>query len=373
MAHNHSLKIGKNLLLVVVSVALFIGLSQGFAKVSANTEPSFSLTQVQPRNVTQRVESLLDRVIARGRLVCGVNGSLPVFSFTDSSGHYSGLDVDICRAVSTAIFANPDQVEFRNLDTQSRFPALANGQVDLLSRNSTWTLSRDATGGNGFDFAAPVFYDGQGILARKNISINQLRGLQGKSICVETGTITELNLAEQMRQRGFSYSQVGFADSSSAFAAYFAGQCDAITTDRSLLAVRRTSASNPIEHVVWDTLLSQEPLTPLMVGNDSRWSDVIRWVIYGLVQAEEYGITQANIQASLSNSNPNIKIFLGLESNLGEQLGLPNDFMVAVISAVGNYGEIYDRNFGNQSLIKLPRGPNNLWSRGGLMYSPAWR
>lgn len=327
-----------------------------------------------PFPVAQRENSRLATVISRGRLICGVEGSIPSFSFADSQNRYSGLDVDICRAVAAAIFADPTRIDFRNLSISERFPALANGDVDLLSRNSTWTASRDATGGNGFEFAPPVFYDGQGFMVRKNSGLTRLQSLQGKSVCVETGTIAEFNLEKLARAAGITLNIHRVQDSRQNFADYANNQCDAITTaDRSQLAVVRLSMPTPDEHMVWDTLFSREPLAPITVDNDAQWSDIVHWVIYGLFQAEEYGITQANVLTSIRSNDPDVKLFLGGEGNLGEKLGLSNDFMVKVIQAVGNYGEIYDRNLGNQSPIKLPRGVNNLWNRGGLMYSPSWR
>lgn len=321
--------------------------------------------------------SRLDTVKSRGKLICGVEGSIPGFSFVDSSGKYSGLDVDVCRAVAAAVFDTADNVdekiEYRNLDSTERFPALVGGEVDMLSRNTTWTSSRDAAGGNGLEFAPTTFFDGQGMMVTKASGIKNLKGLEGKSICVETGTTTELNLADQMRQLGVKYNEVKFQDSDATYAAYAEGRCEGVTSDRSQLAARRTTLPKPDDNVLLTEVMSKEPLGPATVNNDSRWYDVVKWTTYGLIQAEEFGITQANVQEMLKSDNPGIKRFLGSEGDLGKQLGLSNDFMVKVISTVGNYGEIYERNVGTKSPLKLDRGQNKLWEQGGLMYSPPFR
>lgn len=317
--------------------------------------------------------SRLDTIKARGTLVCGVEGSIPGFSFVDSSGKYSGLDVDVCRAVAAAIFGDPEKVEYRNLDSTERFTALAGGEVDMLSRNTTWTSSRDAAGGNGLEFAPTTFYDGQGIMVTKESGITDLKDFEGKSICVETGTTTELNLADRMRELGVNYNEVKFQDSDATYAAYAEGRCEGVTSDRSQLAARRTTLPNPDDNILLETVMSKEPLGPVTINNDSRWFDVVKWTTYGLFQAEEFGITQANVQEQLKSQNPEVKRFLGVEGDLGKQLGLPNDFMVKVIEGVGNYGEIYDRNVGEASQLKLDRGLNKLWKDGGVIYSPPFR
>jgi general L-amino acid transport system substrate-binding protein len=317
--------------------------------------------------------SRLDTIISRGTLVCGVEGSIPGFSFVDSAGKYTGLDVDVCRAVAAAIFGDPEKVEYRNLDSTERFTALAGGEVDMLSRNTTWTASRDAAGGNGLEFAPTTFYDGQGIMATKASGITDLKGFQGKSICVETGTTTELNLADRMRELGVTFNEVKFQDSDATYAAYAEGRCEGVTSDRSQLAARRTTLPTPDDHVLLDEVMSKEPLGPVTVNNDSRLFDIVKWVTYGLIQAEEFGITQANVDQQVNSTNPSVKRFLGGEGDLGKQLGLSNDFMVKAIKAGGNYGEIYERNVGAQSTLKLDRGLNKLWTDGGLMYSPPFR
>lgn len=321
--------------------------------------------------------SRLDTVKSRGKLICGVEGTIPGFSFVDSSGTYSGLDVDTCRAIAAAVFGTADdidsKIEFRNLDSTARFPALAGGEVDVLVRNTTWTLSRDAAGGNGLEFAPTTFYDGQGVMVTEASGITSFAELDGKSVCVETGTTTELNLASRAKEAGITVNEVKFQDSNAATAAYGEGRCEAFTSDRSQLAAKRTSFPNPDEHILLEDVLSKEPLGPVTVNNDSQWFDVVKWVTFGLIQAEEFGITQANVEEMKASDNPDIQNFLGIEGDLGSQLGLSNDFMVYAIEAAGNYGEVYERNVGETSELKIDRGLNKLWTEGGLMYSPPFR
>ncbi len=317
----------------------------------------------------------LAAVTGNGKLVCGVEGTIPGFSFVDSSGTYSGLDVDTCRAVAAALFGTSEdidsKIEFRNLDSTARFPALQNGEVDMLARNTTWTLSRDASGGNGMEFAPTTFYDGQGIMARADSGATSLADMDGKSVCVETGTTTELNLATRVTELGISVDEVKFQDSNATFAAYEEGRCEGITSDRSQLAAKRTGLSDPDSHVLLDDVLSKEPLGPVTINNDSGLFDVVKWVTYGLIQAEEFGVTQENVEDEVNSESPDIQRFLGGEGDLGTQLGLSNDFMVHAIKAVGNYGEVYDRNIEQE--LGIERGLNKLWTDGGLMYAPPFR
>jgi len=321
--------------------------------------------------------SRLDAIKSRGTLVCGVEGSIPGFSFVDSSGAYSGLDVDVCRAVAAAVFGTSEnideKIEFRNLDSTERFTALSGGEVDVLSRNTTWTSSRDASGGNGLEFAPTTFFDGQGMMVTVASGIQELTDLEGKSVCVETGTTTELNLADRMRELSVTYNEVKFQDSDATYAAYAEGRCEAVTSDRSQLAARRTNLPVPDDNILLEVTMSKEPLGPVTINNDSQWFDVVKWTTYGLIQAEEFGITQATVQDALTSENPGIRRFLGVEGDLGTQLGLPNDFMVNVLTVTGNYGEIFERNVGTESPLTIERGLNNLWTEGGLMYSPPFR
>ena len=291
----------------------------------------------------------LDTVRGRGKLICGVDGKLPGFSFVESSGSYSGLDVDICKAVAAAVVDDPNKIEYRDLNSSERFAALASGEIDLLSRNTTMTLSRDAAGGNGLSFAPTTFYDGQGVMVPVASGVKTLKDLAGKPICVESGTTTELNLADRMREIKAAYTPLKFQTGDQTYTAYLGGRCVAVTSDRSQLAAKRTSFPDPV-----------------------------RWTIFGLFQAEELGITKANVAAKVAEAkaNPNLadlRRFLGVEGDFGKQLGLPPDFVVKAVSAVGNYGEIFERNVGQESKLKLARGLNRQWKDGGLIYSPPFR
>ncbi|HIK46471.1 MAG TPA: amino acid ABC transporter substrate-binding protein [Leptolyngbyaceae cyanobacterium M65_K2018_010] len=316
-------------------------------------------------------KSRLNVVKERGKLICGVDGGIPGFSFVDESGKYSGLDVDVCKAVAAAVLGDPEAVEYRRLDSTERFTALAGGEVDMLSRNTTWTINRDTQ--VGLEFAPTTFYDGQGMMVRKNSGIDGLEDFEGKAVCVETGTTTELNLTDQMRKLGVNFEPVVFQDADAAYAAYDEGRCEGMTSDKSQLVARRSTLPNPDDHILLEVTMSKEPLGPVTVNNDSAWYDVVKWVTFGLFQAEEFGITSANIDTFKGSNDPNIARFLGEEGTLGTDMGLNNDFMYAVVKNVGNYGEIYDRNVGADSQFKLERGQNALWTDGGLMYAPPFR
>jgi general L-amino acid transport system substrate-binding protein len=315
---------------------------------------------------------------SRGKLICGVEGKLPGFSFVKPDGSYSGLDVDTCKAVAAAVLGDPGKVEYRDLNSAERFAALASGEVDMLARNTTVTLSRDAAGGNGLSFAPVTFYDGQGVLVPNASGIRTLNDLAGKPICVESGTTTELNLADRMRELNISYTPLKFQNSDQTFAAYLGARCAAVTSDRSQLAGKRTSFPNPAAHTLLPDVLSKEPLAPATVNADPAWSDAVRWIVHALYQAEESGITQANVDARVAEARAktnlaDLRRFLGVEGDFGRQLGLPADFVVKVVKAVGNYGEIFNRNVGPASALKLDRGLNRSWKEGGLLYSPPFR
>ena len=322
-------------------------------------------------NTSSGGSSRLDAVKNRGTLICGVDGSIPGFSFVDENAQYSGLDVDVCKAVAAALFDDPNAVEYRNLDSTERFEALKGGEVDMLSRNTTWTLNRDTA--VGMEFAPTTFYDGQGMMVRKDSGITDLKGLEGKSVCVETGTTTELNLTDKMREAGVTFEPVTFQQADPAYAAYAGERCQGMTSDKSQLIARRSTLPNPDDHILLDVTMSKEPLGPVTVNNDSAWFDTVKWVTNALIQAEEFGITQANLEEMKSSNSPEIKRFLGVEGSLGEDLGLPSDFTARIINHVGNYGEVYERNLGRNSQFNLDRGLNNLWTRGGLLYSPPFR
>jgi general L-amino acid transport system substrate-binding protein len=311
----------------------------------------------------------LATVMSRGRLICGVNGQLPGFSFVNDQGEYSGMDVDICRAVAAALFDDPSKVEFRDLSTTERFIAVASGEVDLLSRNASWTLSRDSS--VGMEFAPIIFYDGQGVMATKASEIETIEDLDSKSVCVLSGTTSEQNLSDQMRKLGLTYTPVIFEDTDLLYGAYQQGRCEAVTSDRSQLTARRSVLAKPDAHEILDELLSKEPLSAAVADGDSQWSDVIEWITFAMIEAEQLGINSQNMSKFAQSQDPEVKRFLGDEGNLGDDMGLPNDFAKRVIMHVGNYEEVYNRNIGKP--LKLARGQNALWENGGLLYSPPFR
>lgn len=317
--------------------------------------------------------SRLEQVKERGTLICGVDGGIPGFSFVNEGGDYSGIDVDVCRAVASAVLGDPEAVEYRNLDSTERFTALSGGEVDMLSRNTTWTINRDTE--VGLEFAPTTFYDGQGMMVREDSNIETLEDFANKSVCVEAGTTTELNLTDNLREAGVEdqVEVVTFQQADPAYAAYAEGRCEGMTSDKSQLIGRRSTLPNPEEHVLMDVTMSKEPLGPVTINNDSEWFDVVKWVTYGLIEAEELGIAQDNVTEMAGSEDPTIRRFLGEEGNLGEGLGLDNNFMAVVIENVGNYGEVYDRNLGAGSDFDLERGQNALWTEGGLLYSPPFR
>jgi general L-amino acid transport system substrate-binding protein len=313
----------------------------------------------------------LQAIKGRGQLICGSNDQVPGFGSVDSSGQTVGFDIDFCKALAAAIFGDATKVTYRPLTAQERFTAVQSGEVDVLIRNTTWTLTRDTV--NGMDFAPTNFYDGQGIMVRKSDNLTSLEQLGGATICVQSGTTTELNLADAFRALSLEFTPAVFEDANGTMGAYDAGQCDAVTTDKSGLASRRLTLQNPDDHVILDATLSKEPLAPSVLQGDPQWHDIVTWVIYGLMNAEEYGVTQANVQEQLASEDPNVRRLLGVEGELGAGLGLENDFMVDVITAVGNYGEIYNRHLGPDTPVNIPRGPNALYTEGGLIYGIPFR
>jgi general L-amino acid transport system substrate-binding protein len=316
---------------------------------------------------TNRLKTVLDR----GKLTCGVSGELPGFSFVNKEGKYSGLDVDVCRAIAAALFDNPEAVQFRNLNAKERFTALQSGEIDVLSRNTTWTIGRDTA--SRLAFMPVVFYDGQGVMVRKDSNIKAITDLKDTDICAQTGTTTEQNLADQMRKLNLAYKPVVYEDVNATFAAYQSGRCQAITADRSALVVRQTRLGDPENHVVLDFVISKEPLAPAVGDGDSKWADIIQWIVFAAIEAEELDITKSNLDSQLKSENAEIRRFLGVDGSLGKDMGVANDFVARVIKHVGNYAEIYDRNLGEGSSFKLPRGQNQLWENGGLMYAPPFR
>jgi general L-amino acid transport system substrate-binding protein len=315
---------------------------------------------------------IYDAVMAQGKVICGSRTDLLGFGYLDENGRNVGFDIDLCRAVAAAVFNDPEAVEFVPLTAAERGPALQTGEVDLLSRNVTWTSSRDAQWGN---FTIIMFYDGQGMMVRKDSGFTTLEDLDGATVCVTTGTTTEKNLADNFRQRNLSYEAVTFEDTSAVYSAYEDGRCDAATSDKSQLAAVREGFANPDDHFIMDVTMSKEPLTPAVPTGDDKWFDVVKTVFYVLINAEELGVTQANVDEMMSSDNVEVLRLLGVEGSFGqEDLGLSADFAANVIRAVGNYGEIYDRYMGpNGDAFELPRGPNELWTNGGLIYAPPLR
>jgi len=310
-------------------------------------------------------------VQSRGELICGVNGGLPGFSFLEEgTGTWSGFDVDFCRAIAAAVLGDANKVQYRALTADDRGPALQTGEVDVLIRNTTWTVTRDTRWGL---FGPTTFYDGQGMMVRTSLGATSLSDLASATICVQSGTTTELNLTDQMRANGVDFSPQVFSDIDATYAAYAEGRCDAVTSDRSQLVARRTTLTNPGEHVLMDVVMSKEPLGPVVPLGDDAWFNVVKWVVFATFEAEEQGITQANVaQTAATSDNPVVRRLLGAEPP-DSLLGLGDDWVVKVISAVGNYAEIYDRNLGPGTPFDLDRGPNRQWTDGGLLYAPPYR
>ncbi|MAR79753.1 MAG: amino acid ABC transporter substrate-binding protein [Rhodospirillaceae bacterium] len=315
----------------------------------------------------------LDDIKARGMLKCGINTGLAGFAYTDDSGNWRGFDVAYCQALSAAIFGTGDKVEYVNLTGKTRFPALQSGEIDVLSRNTTWTFSRDVD--LGFTFIGVSYYDGQGFIGRKSLGAKSAKELDGASVCIQTGTTTELNLADFFRVNKMKYEAVPIETNEEARKAYLAERCDVYTTDASGLAATKATFDDPENHMVFPEIVSKEPLGPLVRQGDENWSDVARWVLNTLINAEEYGVTQANVMklASSAGDNPEINRMLGTEGSLGEMLGLSKDWGVNVIKTGGNYGEIFARYLGTNTKLGLQRGVNALYTNGGLIYAPPMR
>ena len=313
----------------------------------------------------------LAEVQARGILNCGSNASLPGFANVEADGTYTGFDYDFCRAVAAAVLGDSQAVEVRATTGTDRFPVLQSGEVDVLIRNTTWTISRDTS--LGFDFAPTTFYDGQGMMVRKDSGITTLEDFEGGSVCVQAGTTTEKNLADVFRQLGINAESVVFPDNPSTTQAYDEGRCDGLTTDKSGLAAVRTQTNNPDDHIILDATMSKEPLAPVTRHGDNNWNDIVSWTVNCTIQAEELGITSENVDEFLGSEDPVVLNLLGVEGDLGQAMGLENDFCVEILRQVGNYAEIYDRNLGPDTGVFIPRGLNSLYTEGGLLYSPPFR
>ena len=316
-------------------------------------------------------DSTLEKVKKRGVIVCGVHEGLPGFGLPDEKGNWSGLDVDFCRAYAAAIFSDPTKVKFRPLNAKDRFTALQSGEVDVLTRNTTWTMSRETT--LGFLFASPNYYDGQGFIVRKKLNVTSATQLDGATICVGQGTTTELNLADYFRSHDIKYEPVAFADADEVVKAYDSGRCDVYTDDATGLYGERIKMAVPDDNVILPEIISKEPLAPAVRQGDDKWFNVVRWSGYAMVQAEELGVTSKNADEMLKSDNPEIKRLLGVEGDFGKSLGLSNDWAYQIIKKVGNYGERFDADLGDGSPLKIKRGLNQLWTNGGLQYSPPIR
>jgi len=313
----------------------------------------------------------LDKVRARGYLICGTNPATAGFSVPGGNGKWTGFLVDYCRAVATAVLGDASRVRFIPLNAKDRFTALQSGEIDILAHNVTWSSSRDAS--LGLLFAATIFYDGQGFMVKKSDHVKSPDDLDGASICVSQGTTAELNIADYFRAHGLRYSTVAFADEQAVIRAFESGRCDVYSADTSSLNAARMQMARPDESTVLPVLISKEPLAPAVRQGDDQWFNIAKWTLFVMLSAEEYGVTSANVNASMTSKNPNIRRLLGVEGNVAKDFGLSPKWTYNVIKQVGNYAEIFDRNIGAKSPLKIPRGMNALYSQGGLQYSPPIR
>ena len=313
----------------------------------------------------------LDDVKAKGFVQCGVSQGLPGFSNPDSAGNWTGIDVDLCKGVAAAIFGDASKVKFTPLSAKERFTALQSGEIDVLSRNTTWTATRDTT--LGLNFAGVNYYDGQGFMVRNDLGVKSALELSGASVCTNTGTTTELNVADYFRANKLEYEIVAFEKADEVVAAYDAGRCDVYTTDQSGLYAQRLKLTNPADHVVLPEIISKEPLGPVVRQGDDQWFNLVKWTHFAMVNAEELGITQANVDEMKGSDNPAVKRVLGTEGEFGAALGVGNDWAYNIIKGVGNYAESFNRNVGPDTPLAISRGTNALWSEGGLQYAPPIR
>jgi len=332
--------------------------------VAGALAPDMASAQVQPGPT-------LAAVRARNTLNCGANPGSPGFGVPDSRGEQRGLDPDICRAIAAAVLGDPSRVTWFVLTSQARIPALQSGQVDIVARTFTWTHSREVNA--GLQFGPVTFYDGQGFIVRRATGITSASQLNGATICASAGSTNELNMADWARSNNLTVRPLIFESNEDTRHAYANGRCDAYTLDASQLAAFRTSLRDPAEHVILPEIISKEPLTPAVRKGDPQWYDIMRWTVFALILAEELGITQANVEQMLTSTNPEIRRLLGVSGDHGPAMGLDRRWAYNAIRAVGNYGEIFERHLGSGSPIGLPRGYNNLWNRGGLMYAPPMR
>jgi len=313
----------------------------------------------------------LKSVTDRGMLSCGVSQGLPGFSSPDDKGNWTGLDVDVCRAIAAAVLNDPTKVKFVPLSAKDRFTALQSGEIDVLSRNSTWTLSRDTA--LGLNYTGITYYDGQGFMVRKALKVNSALELNSASICVQTGTTNEQNVGDYFKANNMKYELIAFATADETIKSYELGRCDVFTSDVSQLYAMRLKFAAPNDHTVLPEVISKEPLGPLVRQGDDQWFDIVKWTLFAMVNAEELGVTQKNVEEMAKSSKPELRRMLGGDGNLGETLGLSKDWVVRIIKAVGNYGEAFDRNVGAGSRLGIARGLNKLWNQGGIQYAPPIR
>lgn len=330
-----------------------------------------SALAISAGTVAMAQEKTLDAVKQRGTLNCGVNVGLGGFSQPDDKGNWTGFDVDYCKAIAASVLGDASKVKYVPTTAKERFTALQSGEVDVLVRNTTWTLARDSS--LGLSFAGVNYYDGQGFMVKKSLGVKSAKELNGATVCVQTGTTTELNLADYFRTNKMEYQPVVFEKAAEIIQAYQAGRCDVFTTDASGLYAERLQMQNPDDHMVLPEIISKEPLGPSVRQGDSQWFTIVKWVHFALLNAEEAGVTQANVDEMKTSTNPDIRRLVGVEGEFGKALGLENDWAVKAIKAVGNYGEIFDRNVGKGSRIKIERGLNAQWKEGGLQYAPPIR
>jgi general L-amino acid transport system substrate-binding protein len=316
----------------------------------------------------------VDAIRARGTLRCGVQGAgTPGFAVPDAQGRWTGFNTDLCRAIAIMILGDPTKVEFVGTTTQTRFPALANGEVDVLVNNATWTLTRDSNV-NRFNFGVTYFYDGQALMVPRRLNVTSGRALNGATVCVQPGTTTELNVTDFFRQHNIRFTPLVIDNNDELRRAYEAGRCDVYTNDFAATAALRTQLSRPADHVILPERLSKEPLGPVVRQGDEEMTNLVTWTIFTLIEAEEMGITQANVEEQARSTNPAVRRFLGVEGNLHQSLGAANqDYAQRIIKGFGNYGELFERHLGANTPLQLERGQNNLWTRGGLMYAPPAR
>jgi general L-amino acid transport system substrate-binding protein len=313
----------------------------------------------------------LDDVKAKGYLDCGVSTGVVGFAAPDDKGEWAGFDVDVCRAVAVAIFGDKTKVKFTPTTGKSRFPTLASGEIDMLARNTTWTFSRDVQ--LGFEFAGVNYYDGQGFMVRKDLGVKSAKELNGASVCIQTGTTTELNLSDYFKANGMKFEPIAIETNAEARPSYEQGRCDVYTTDASGLASTRAQMSDPKAHIILPEIISKEPLGPLVRHGDNQWGDVVRWTLNAMIIAEELGVTSANVDEMKNSPNAEIQRLLGVSGEYGEMMGLSKDWAYNIIKAVGNYGESFERNVGVNTPLGLERGLNQLWNKGGILYAPPFR